>query len=78
MWGIYPLVIQNVVRLADLDDPASLGKANLESGGEQDALAEYLAASYNKEKGQAALSQADTPRSQDERVQNSISVKIPF
>ncbi len=66
----YPQVFENLVSLADLAEPASLGLASLEAGGEQDALAEYLAANFNRSRGQAAFGEMDTPRNLDRRIQN--------
>ncbi|HIK46560.1 MAG TPA: 5'-nucleotidase C-terminal domain-containing protein, partial [Leptolyngbyaceae cyanobacterium M65_K2018_010] len=66
----YPTVLQNVVSLETLAEPPTLGRADLKAGGEQDALAEYLAAFYNQDKGQAPYNEADTPRELDERIQN--------
>jgi hypothetical protein len=66
----YPTVIQNLVNLNTLAEPDSLGNANLPSGQQQDALAEYLQAFFNKEKGQAPFFAPDTPQSGDKRIQN--------
>ncbi len=66
----YPTVISNIVSLLDFEEPDSLGKANLNSGRQQDALAEYLAAFYNGENGQTPYAEEDTPESGDERIQN--------
>lgn len=66
----YPAVIENIVSLLDYEEPDSLGRANLVSGRDQDALAEYLAAIYNRENDQAPFFTADTPESEDERIQN--------
>jgi 2',3'-cyclic-nucleotide 2'-phosphodiesterase (5'-nucleotidase family) len=66
----YPLVLENLVSLGDFTEPDSLGLAALEAGGEQDALAEFLAANFNADNGQAPYAEADTPREQDERIQN--------
>ncbi|WP_448603240.1 5'-nucleotidase C-terminal domain-containing protein [Thermoleptolyngbya sp.] len=66
----YPKVVQDVKSLSDFAEPASLGQADLKSGGEQDALAEYLAARFDKAKGQAPYAEVDTPPALDERVQN--------
>ncbi|TVQ45349.1 MAG: bifunctional metallophosphatase/5'-nucleotidase [Gloeocapsa sp. DLM2.Bin57] len=64
----YPQVITDIVELVTLEEPNSL--ADLESGREQDALAEYLAAVYNNENGQDPFDVADTPVQRDERLQN--------
>ncbi len=64
----YPQVITDMVELTTLEEPNSL--ADLQSGKEQDALAEYLATFHNQEKGQAPFAVADTPVSRDERLQN--------
>jgi predicted extracellular nuclease/2',3'-cyclic-nucleotide 2'-phosphodiesterase (5'-nucleotidase family) len=66
----YPRVLQNVKSLGSFAEPTSLGQANLVAGSEQDALAEYLAATYNTTSGQTPFAQADTPQALDERVQN--------
>jgi 2',3'-cyclic-nucleotide 2'-phosphodiesterase (5'-nucleotidase family) len=66
----YPTVLQNVVSLEDFAEPDSLGLADLDEGGEQDALAEYLAANFNADNGQAPFAEADTSRALDERIQN--------
>jgi 2',3'-cyclic-nucleotide 2'-phosphodiesterase (5'-nucleotidase family)/endonuclease/exonuclease/phosphatase family metal-dependent hydrolase len=66
----YPTVIQNIQRLTDFDEPDSLGNANLRPGRIQDAFAEYLSAFYNNEKGQQPFNQADTPQSEDQRIQS--------
>lgn len=66
----YPDVIKNQVELGSLAEPSSLGKAKLTPGGEQDALAEYLAAFYNTKTGQDPYSVADTPVAEDQRIQN--------
>ncbi|MGL5081774.1 MAG: 5'-nucleotidase C-terminal domain-containing protein [Microcoleaceae cyanobacterium] len=67
----YPQVIANQVNLDDLTTaPDSLGNADLLAGGEQDALAEYLAAFFNEDNSQAAFAEADTPQTLDERIQN--------
>lgn len=66
----YPDVIKNQVELGSLTEPSSLGKANLTAGGEQDALAEYLAAFYNQKNGQEPYSVEDTPVAEDDRIQN--------
>lgn len=64
----YPQVITDLVELVSFEEPNSL--ADLDSGREQDALAEYLASVYNKENGQDPFAEADTPVSEDERLQN--------
>ncbi len=66
----YPTLIQNQQKLGDFAEPLTLGKANLPSGGEQDALAEYLAAFFNKANGQAPFSDLDTPQGGDLRIQD--------
>ncbi|MEB3312909.1 MAG: DUF4114 domain-containing protein, partial [Cyanobacteriota bacterium] len=66
----YPQVFENLVSLADFPEPAFLGLASLEAGGEQDALAEYLAANFSRSRGQAPFGEADTPRDLDRRIQN--------
>jgi hypothetical protein len=66
----YPTVIQNIQRLTDFDEPGSLGNANLRQGRIQDAFAEYLSAFYNNNNGQQPFNQADTPQSQDTRIQS--------
>jgi 2',3'-cyclic-nucleotide 2'-phosphodiesterase (5'-nucleotidase family)/predicted AlkP superfamily pyrophosphatase or phosphodiesterase len=66
----YPLVIQNQKTLSDFAEPDTLGKADLMSGKEQDALAEYLAAFFNEDNGQSPFPNEDTPQQNDERVQN--------
>ncbi|NJL46858.1 MAG: bifunctional metallophosphatase/5'-nucleotidase [Leptolyngbyaceae cyanobacterium SM2_5_2] len=66
----YPLVLENLVSLADFTEPDSLGLADLDAGAEQDALAEFLSANFNADNGQAPFAQADTPRALDERIQN--------
>jgi 2',3'-cyclic-nucleotide 2'-phosphodiesterase (5'-nucleotidase family) len=66
----YPLVIQDQVLLGDLAEPATLGRAELDAGGEQDALAEYLASSFNEDAGQAPFGLADTAQAEDQRIQN--------
>lgn len=66
----YPTVLQNVVSLSNFEEPNTLGQANLTSGSEQDALAEYLLANFNRDRGQSPYNAADTPRELDERVQN--------
>lgn len=62
----YPDVIENQVELQSLSEPDSLNNADLESGGEQDALAEYLSAFFAEESFEAE----DTPVAEDERIQN--------
>jgi 2',3'-cyclic-nucleotide 2'-phosphodiesterase (5'-nucleotidase family)/endonuclease/exonuclease/phosphatase family metal-dependent hydrolase len=66
----YPTVIENIQRLTDFDQPDSLGKANLRPGRIQDAFAEYLSAFYNNNNGQQPFNQADTPQSEDKRIQS--------
>nr|NCS16071.1 hypothetical protein [Microcystis aeruginosa G13-12] len=66
----YPTVIENIKRLVDFDEPDSLGKANLRPGRIQDAFAEYLSAFYNNNNGQQPFNQADTPQSEDKRIQS--------
>lgn len=66
----YPLVLENLVSLADFTEPDSLGLADLDAGAEQDALAEFLSANFNGDNGQAPFALADTPRELDERIQN--------
>jgi 2',3'-cyclic-nucleotide 2'-phosphodiesterase (5'-nucleotidase family)/endonuclease/exonuclease/phosphatase family metal-dependent hydrolase len=66
----YPTVIQNIRRLTDFDEPESLRNANLRPGRIQDAFAEYLSAFYNNDRGQQPFDQADTPQSEDQRVQS--------
>lgn len=66
----YPTVIENIKRLVDFDEPDSLGKANLRPGRIQDAFAEYLSAFYNNNNGQHPFNQADTPQSEDQRIQS--------
>ncbi|MCA2643626.1 MULTISPECIES: 5'-nucleotidase C-terminal domain-containing protein [unclassified Microcystis] len=66
----YPTVIENIKRLTDFDQPDSLGKANLRPGRIQDAFAEYLSAFYNNNNGQQPFNQADTPQSEDRRIQS--------
>jgi len=66
----YPLVITEQQSLTDVAEPDSLGAAALPSGGEQDALAEYLAATFNEANGQEPFSEPDTAREEDERIQN--------
>lgn len=66
----YPVVLENVVHLGDLAEPGTLGRADLDVGGEQDALAEYLAANFDEENGQAPFAAADTDRTEDQRIQN--------
>ena len=66
----YPTVIQNIQRLTDFDEPDSLGNANLRPGRIQDAFAEYLSAFYNNNNGQQPFNQADTPQSEDRRIQS--------
>ncbi|MDX2229331.1 MAG: ExeM/NucH family extracellular endonuclease [Leptolyngbyaceae cyanobacterium bins.349] len=66
----YPNVLQNLRSLSDFAEPASVGRAGLQSGREQDAFAEYLAATFNVANGQAPFAEADTPPSLDERIQN--------
>ena len=66
----YPEVIENQVALTDLPEPDSLGQADLVSGSEQDALAEYLSAFFNQDNGQSPFTQEDTPEQEDERIQN--------
>ncbi|MEB3883574.1 choice-of-anchor I family protein [Lyngbya sp. CCY1209] len=66
----YPEVIFDQVQLGTFEEPATLGRADLVSGSEQDALAEYLAAFFNVENGQDAFSRVDTPPSGDDRIQN--------
>jgi len=66
----YPTVIENIKRLTDFDQPDSLGKANLRPGRIQDAFAEYLSAFYNNNNGQQPFNQADTPQSEDQRIQS--------
>lgn len=66
----YPLVLDNVVSLADFSEPATLGQAELAAGGEQDALAEFLAASFNEDAGLPAFAVADTAPEEDQRIQN--------
>ncbi|ELR97760.1 bifunctional metallophosphatase/5'-nucleotidase [Gloeocapsa sp. PCC 73106] len=64
----YPTVITDLVELITLEEPNSA--ADLESGKEQDAFAEFLAAVYNNENGQDPFAVADTSVSEDERIQN--------
>jgi predicted extracellular nuclease len=67
----YPTLIQNLVSLVDLAatiDPDTLGRADLVEGRQQDALAEYLAAFFDAENGQAAFAEADTPAAEDARI----------
>jgi 2',3'-cyclic-nucleotide 2'-phosphodiesterase (5'-nucleotidase family) len=66
----YPLVIENQVLLADLPEPGTLGRADLDVGGEQDALAEFLAATFDEAAGQTAFADADTAQALDQRIQN--------
>lgn len=66
----YPLVIEDQVLLAGLTEPATLGRADLDAGGEQDALAEYLAATFNADAAQAPFAVADTAQADDQRIQN--------
>ncbi len=66
----YPLVLDNVVSLADLAEPTALGQAELAAGGEQDALAEYLAATFDEDHGLSAFAEADTAPAEDQRIQN--------
>ncbi|ELR98420.1 5'-nucleotidase C-terminal domain-containing protein [Gloeocapsa sp. PCC 73106] len=66
----YPEVVTNQVRLDAFPKPDSLDQAELNSGAEQDALAEYLGAFYNRENGQAPFPDEDTPEAEDERIQN--------
>lgn len=66
----YPTVIRNITPLTDFDEPGSLGNANLRPGRIQDAFAEYLSANYNNNKGQQPFAQADTPQSEDQRIQS--------
>jgi 2',3'-cyclic-nucleotide 2'-phosphodiesterase (5'-nucleotidase family) len=66
----YPLVLDNVVSLADFAEPATLGQAELAAGGEQDALAEFLAANHNEDAGLPAFTAADTAQAEDQRIQN--------
>ncbi|MFM8298894.1 MAG: 5'-nucleotidase C-terminal domain-containing protein [Microcystis aeruginosa] len=66
----YPTVIQNIQRLTDFDEPDSLGNANLRPGRIQDAFAEYLLANYNNDNRQQPFNQADTPQSEDQRIQS--------
>jgi predicted extracellular nuclease/2',3'-cyclic-nucleotide 2'-phosphodiesterase (5'-nucleotidase family) len=66
----YPTVIENIKRLTDFDEPDSLGNANLRPGRIQDAFAEYLSAFYNNNNGQQPFNQADTPQSEDQRIQS--------
>jgi len=66
----YPDVIYDQVNLTEFAEPETLGRADLVSGGEQDALAEYLAVFFNKENEQAPFTQADTSQEEDERIQN--------
>ena len=56
----YPLLLDNVVSLADFAEPATLSQAELTAGGEQDALAKYLAANFNEDAGLPAFAEADT------------------
>ena len=64
----YPEVITDIVELVTLEEPNSL--ADLDSGREQDALAEYLAAVYNQENEQPPFEVGDTTVEQDDRLQN--------
>jgi hypothetical protein len=66
----YPLVLEELKSLSDFDEPNTLGRAELEAGGEQDALAEYLSAFFNGDNGQAPFAEADTDQSGDTRIQN--------
>jgi 2',3'-cyclic-nucleotide 2'-phosphodiesterase (5'-nucleotidase family)/endonuclease/exonuclease/phosphatase family metal-dependent hydrolase len=68
----YPTVIQNIRRLTDFDKPESLGNVNpaLGPGRIQDAFAEYLSAFYGNNNGQQPFNQADTPQSEDKRIQS--------
>jgi predicted extracellular nuclease/2',3'-cyclic-nucleotide 2'-phosphodiesterase (5'-nucleotidase family) len=66
----YPNVLQNLRSLSDFAEPATLGQASLRSGAEQDALAEYLTATFNVANGQKPFAEADTPPALDERIQN--------
>lgn len=66
----YPLVIEDQAALGDLAEPETLGQAELAAGGEQDALAEYFAASFNEADGGVPFAQADTAQADDQRIQN--------
>jgi 2',3'-cyclic-nucleotide 2'-phosphodiesterase (5'-nucleotidase family) len=65
----YPsFLFQNIQKLADLETPPNLNRADLTEGGEQDALAEYFAAIYPNPEN--AYNEADTPVELDTRIQN--------
>lgn len=65
----YPaFYFENVVRLDSLNPQGLPNKSNLPIGGEQDALAEYLAEFYPD--ATKAFDEADTPIAQDTRIQN--------
>lgn len=66
----FPTVLQDQVALSTLAEPDSLGRADLIAGGEQDALAEFLAAFHDAENGQAPFAVADTGQELDQRIQN--------
>ncbi len=66
----YPDVISNRSNLLDFEEPESLGNADLDSGTEQDALGEFLAAFHNPDEGQSPYAEADTTPEEDERIQN--------
>ena len=68
-----PEVIErvDVVQLAEGEGEERDGAATFApDGSEQDALAEYLSENFDRAEGGSAFDVADTPRTEDERIQN--------